>query len=676
MKLKRPLVPSLLTMIILVSTSDVSAVEFRTHAPMRTAPALKLRERSAGPAWFVDADRGDDAQEGTEAKPWKSLRHAVRRLRPGDTLYLRDGTYYERPSLSRSGTAEAPITIRSYPGETAIIDGGLREFLGRPGESWEPLTDGAPDEYISTKTYFDLAERRPPHQFLPAAWEPLWGIEEERPIALGHFGDSMVPLHGYRFLRDLRTTNEFWPSNKKEPDAALYCGPGLWFNRDSGRIHIRLAHHTLPGLGDRAYRGETDPRKLKLVISVGFGDDVLCVSGVKYVNLCDLTFRGATGSPMIHVYGSENITLDGLTIYGGFPGLLINATQKLRLTNSAFRGLAAPWTGRAHMKYRGTASYQIVLQNNQPVNEDIEFANCEFTDDHDFAFLRYAKTFRLHHCFVDHFNDDGLECGPKLRDHTIYIYQNRIGACLGVFQQHEMDKDESPVDHTPGTGVFIYRNVIDTRAGVPYQHPREPDPSGEFLHAGGRLLGDHGGPTFPVIRFYHNTVLREEPAYRGAYLFDLGPTGMRNTERDVFNNIFVQRQGLPGSGFVAVKEPGVLREGGNLLWGVVEGPKTTDDIFAKFRSTPLFEKSKQHYLPGWTTRDRFADPQFVSAPTSRDSRCDLRLQPDSPAVGGGLPIPAEWPDPLRELTNAGDIGVLPQGADPWGVGVDGRIPLF
>ena len=131
------------------------------------------------------------------------------------------------------------------------------------------------------------------------------------------------------------------------------------------------------------------------------------------MRLRDLVLRGATGSPMIHVYGCQNIDLDHLTVYGGFPGLLVNASKNVRVTNSAFRGLAAPWTSRAHMKYRGTASYQIVLQNNQPANEDIELANCEFTDDHDFAFLRYAKNLQFHHNLVENFNDDGLECGPN-----------------------------------------------------------------------------------------------------------------------------------------------------------------------------------------------------------------------------------------------------------------------
>jgi hypothetical protein len=329
------------------------------------------------------------------------------------------------------------------------------------------------------------------------------------------------------------------------------------------------------------------------------------------------------------------------------------------------------------MKYRGTASYQVVLQNNQPVNEDIEFAFCEFTDDHDFAFLRYAKNLRLHHCLVDHFNDDGFECGPKLRDHTIYIYQNRIGACLGVFQQHELDKDESPLGHDPGSGVYIYRNVIDTRAGVPYHLPKEPEPDGEFLHAEGHLLSNHGSPVYPVLRFYHNTVLRETPVFRGYFLFGLGSMGPSPTERDVFNNIFAQRQGIPGPGFVALKEPGHLREGGNLLWGITDGPNVKDDVFAKFRASPLFNLSRERYSSGWTADDRFADPQFVQAPSSRDSTCDLSLRSGSPALDSGLPIPAEWPDVLRdEDANAPDVGALPRGVEAWGIGVGGRLSLF
>ena len=644
---------------------------------MRPLPVPTKGLFAEGPKSFVDAARGDDANAGTEAAPWKTLAFALRRLKPGDTLYLRGGTYYEKISPSRSGTAEAPITIASFPGELAIVDGGLREFLENPAASWEPFAGGAEGEFVSTRTYFQADARHSPQQFLPAAWEPMWGLEDERPLALGNFADSMVPLHGCRFVADLRTANEFWLRSKESGDAAIYCGPGLWFNRETGRIHIRLAHTKLEGLGDHAYRGETDPRKLPLVIAVGFGDDVMRLTGVRNVRVQNLVFRGATGSPMIRVYGSENIEFDHVTVFGGFPGLLVDASKNIRVTHSAFRSLAAPWSSRAHMKYRGTASYAIILRNDQPVNENIEFAWCEFTDGHDFAFLRFAKNLRFHHNFVDNFNDDGLECGPKLRDHTIFIHENRIGACLSPFTQHEMDKDEAPLDHNPKAGIFVFRNVIDLRAGTYKSPPAAADSTGAFLREEGHLVGDHGGPIWPVMHVYHNTVLRETPTFRDYFLFGLGAQGLQNTERDVFNNLFVQMNKVPGAGFAGIKQAGNLREGGNMLWGVKDGPTLTGDPFAKFRASPIFQESQKFYEPGWTTQDRVADPKFVSLPSDGSKSPDLRLQVGSPAANAGIALSAEWPDPMRRAdANPPDIGALPVGANPWGVGVDGRIPLF
>jgi hypothetical protein len=654
-------------LILLPWSASCEAGAGTSHPAMRPLPTPPKRALAEGPRFFVDAVRGDDAAAGSERAPWKTLAQALRQLRPGDTLYLRGGVFFERAALARSGTAEAPITIAGHPGELAVLDGSVREFQENPAAAWEPFAGGAEGEFVSTKIFRDADDRKVPHQFLPGAWEPMWGIEEQRPIALGHFADSLVPLHGYRTAADLRATNEWWLGGKKETE--IYCGPGLWFDRETGRVHVRLAHHRLAGLGDRSYRGETDPRRLPLIVAVGFGGDVLRLSGVKHVRVRDLVFRGATGSPMLHVYGSENVELDRVTVFGGFPALLINASKNIRVTHSAFRGLAAPWTSRAHMKYRGTASYQIVLQDNQPGNEAIELAWCEFTDDHDFAFLRCVKGLRFHHNFVDHFNDDGLECGPKLRDHTIFIHENRIGACLIPFTQHEIEKDESPLDHDPQSGVFVFRNVIDLRAGTYRAPPAAPDPSGDFLREEGHVAGDHGSPTWAVMRVYHNTFLRRTPVFRDLFLFGLGAQALRNTARDVFNNVFVQMERVPGAMFTGMKQAGNLREGGNLLWGVKDGPAFAGDLFAKVRASPLFAESQRHYAPGWTTHDRVADPRFESLRT-------LRLEAGSPAVNSGQPLPPEWPDPLRAAdAGAPDIGALPLGATAWGVGIDGRIPL-
>ncbi|MEA3207048.1 MAG: hypothetical protein QOE70_105 [Chthoniobacter sp.] len=179
------------------------------------------------------------------------------------------------------------------------------------------------------------------------------------------------------------------------------------------------------------------------------------------------------------------------------------------------------------------------------------------------------------------------------------------------------------------------------------------------------------------MHVYHNTFLRDTPVFRDYFLFGLGGQGLRNTERDVFNNLFVQTAGVPGVGFAGIKEAGNVREGGNLLWGMKDGPALQGDPFAKFRASSLFQESRQHDEAGWTTHDRVADPKFVLPPLEESPATDLRLQPDSPAVNGGQPVPPDWPDPLRTADqDLPDIGALPLGAPSWGVGVNGRVPLF
>ncbi len=52
-----------------------------------------------------------------------SIQSAVNSANAGDTVQIRGGTYNESVSISRSGTASAPIKIMGYPGERPVIDG-------------------------------------------------------------------------------------------------------------------------------------------------------------------------------------------------------------------------------------------------------------------------------------------------------------------------------------------------------------------------------------------------------------------------------------------------------------------------------------------------------------------------------------------------------------------------
>jgi len=663
----------LIPLVACLAGLSFAKTRYASHPPMRPLPEPSDIPARKNPTFYVDSSRGNDANPGTKAKPWKSINHGLRRLKPGDALHLRGGTYYENVVIPVSGTEEAEIVIRSHPGELATIDAGLREFHDSPEDSWKPFEGGAKGEFVSTRTYPQFNGRPIVHAFPAAGWEPFFGKEDVRAVALGHFADSMVPLHGYRQVEDLRDDSMLWDvSSKFDKAAGVYCGPGLWFNRKTERIHVRLAHTTLAGLGDRHYRGETDPRKLALCVSGPYGADALRINGVSNVVLRDIEVRGASGSPLVNLYGSENVTLDGLTLHGGSPGLLAKASSKVRIVNCAFRGLAAPWSSRASMKYRGTPSYRLITQRNKPLNKDWEISHCEFTDDHDGIWIRYVDGLNFHHNYFDHFNDDGIEVGARKRDHLLHIHQNLISRCALTLTLHEMEVDEGAHEVDEGRGVFVMRNVIDLRGGILKYLPKEEDPSGAYMKSPGALAGDHGSPIWPDYHFYHNTVIRPNGAWRGYYGHGIGGRGTRGNRRSLLNNCFVQLEGLPGLNFSSVPEGYEID--GNLHWGLLDGPSYKGDFFKQMGRRMAFRKMP--YPERWMRNDVFADPKFRKLTSGWEDDFDLSLNRGSPAENMGVKVPEKWPDPLR-ASDPGrpDLGAMPMGTKPWRVGIRGRLDL-
>jgi uncharacterized protein YjdB len=78
------------------------------------------------PGYYV-APHGSSSGSGTPSSPWSlayALGSAGGRIQPGDTVWLRGGTYRGAPFRSTlTGTATRPIVVRQYPGERAIVDG-------------------------------------------------------------------------------------------------------------------------------------------------------------------------------------------------------------------------------------------------------------------------------------------------------------------------------------------------------------------------------------------------------------------------------------------------------------------------------------------------------------------------------------------------------------------------
>ncbi len=79
--------------------------------------------KTYGQTFYVSTEGDNYSNPGTIDRPWGTIQKAANSVKPGDTVYIREGTYHEVVDLKNSGNSVNYITFASYPGETAIIDG-------------------------------------------------------------------------------------------------------------------------------------------------------------------------------------------------------------------------------------------------------------------------------------------------------------------------------------------------------------------------------------------------------------------------------------------------------------------------------------------------------------------------------------------------------------------------
>ncbi len=74
---------------------------------------------------FYVAPNGSSAGNGSITNPWSISALSINKalIPAGSTVYLRGGKYVGNFNIGLDGTASAPIKIRSYPGEWAVLDG-------------------------------------------------------------------------------------------------------------------------------------------------------------------------------------------------------------------------------------------------------------------------------------------------------------------------------------------------------------------------------------------------------------------------------------------------------------------------------------------------------------------------------------------------------------------------
>lgn len=658
----------LLTLTTMASTflSGAEEPQLKFHPAMRHA-VLSKDSRVVEPAHFVDPNKGDDSGEGSKEQPWRTIQASLEKLKPGDTLYLREGRYFENVHCSIVGTPEAPITISGYPGEKAILDGSLPEFQLDPESSWIP--GEAPGEFISTRTWRNIRD------------------------VLGVFENSHIGLQTYWYREDLIAENELRAGNEENAlEIFTYCGPGIFYHKLTGRIHARLAHTKEDRPPLEPYRGPTDPRAVALVVAP-FRSVPLFIDQGMHLRFRDLVIRGG-GYNSVKLDYAVDLEFEYVTIFGGTYCLRAKSSGPVKMTHCGIYGQIPPWsymsdnalhtpdpvhyspfTSGPETKRRNIArlpSHALLVTEGgeesdtfyYPFNNRWEISYCEFADGHDGVYLN-GRNMWIHHCWIDNMQDDAT-----------YISSPTPGVCDDVhFSRNYISKAKTPIGaHTrggPGGEIYVYGNVIDMRFLLADYRPSTDMPEGRII-SGASLFSPHGVKLTGIenITFAYNTALI--PSIRSGYAGRTYLSLTSDTFRTSVNSIYVYFGGLDGVGPDSRPPLGASLIDGNLHWSAevtdAEGVAWLEIIRNSVKSKENVEKFNG--LP-WDGRGIFADPRFLSADLGAKDDLDLHLKPGSAAAK--LAVEFSKADALRDFSIGPASGAFQEGESQLAVGINGRV---
>ena len=94
---------------------------------------------------FYVSPKGNDANRGSLEKPLRTISSGARRARPGDIVFVLEGTYRERITPVRGGEKGKPTTYQAEPGKrvfikgSEILEGRLEKGKERNLFLWPPL---------------------------------------------------------------------------------------------------------------------------------------------------------------------------------------------------------------------------------------------------------------------------------------------------------------------------------------------------------------------------------------------------------------------------------------------------------------------------------------------------------------------------------------------------------
>jgi len=163
------------------------------------------------------APKGDDANPGTESKPFRTIQRAAEAAQPGDIITVHEGVYRERVDPPRGGTSDAQrIIYQAAPGEKVVITGAepVKGWTKVSNDTWQvilpdtffgnfnPFADIVRGDWCSNRSgyhtgavYLDghwLTETVKQDEVMkPAGSNPFWfaTVDEKNTTILAQFKD-------------------------------------------------------------------------------------------------------------------------------------------------------------------------------------------------------------------------------------------------------------------------------------------------------------------------------------------------------------------------------------------------------------------------------------------------------------------------------------------------------
>lgn len=326
---------------------------------------------NGGTVWYVSVNGSDTTGTGTFSNPYRTVQKAADMVSAGDTVYIMEGTYDEKVTVTSSGTADAPITFKPY---------GDGEVNIRAVSSLTDWTEESPNIWVADMNW-DMKSLSQGNMLFKNSEPQLEGRHPNLPAGGDIFHPAQFTMDdadrtsteltrlGYITDDELTEPDGYWDGAMVRMQSGLNwynvtatvdsyanhtlqlkshsIGDGSDYDESPGDTYYIYNHkNTLDSEGewyfDRAnnkmyYWSQSDPNLSEM--TARSQDYVFDLSDVGYIDIIGINMQGAAVKT---TRKSNHINLDWVLISDGSESMSVNASY-FNFKNSHFRRF--PLTG-------------------------------------------------------------------------------------------------------------------------------------------------------------------------------------------------------------------------------------------------------------------------------------------------------------------------------------------